>query len=63
MLGCEVWVKIGGPAPVGSDDCGFLALATRTADREDYDAADGGKPAHSMARWVNTRRQKVSCAP
>lgn len=58
VMGCELWAKIGDPAPVGPDDCEFLALATRTPDREDYEAADGGKSAHYMARWVNTRGQK-----
>ena len=58
VMGCELWVKIGDPAPAGPDDVAFLALATRTPDREDFDAADGGKSAHYMARWVNTRGQK-----
>lgn len=58
VMGCELRVKIGDPAPVGPDDCEFLVLATRSPDREDYDAADGGKPAHYMGRWVNTRNQK-----
>ena len=58
VMGCELWAKIGDPAPAGPDDCEFLALATRTPDREDYEAADGGKPAYIMGRWVNTRGQK-----
>lgn len=58
VMGCELWVKVGDPAPAGPDDCDFLALATRTPDREDYEAADGGKSAYYMGRWVNTRGQK-----
>ena len=33
----------------------FLAVDTRTPYTTDFDGADGGKQAHYMLRWVNTR--------
>jgi len=55
---CEIWVKIGGPVPVGPNECSFLAADTVTPYTATYDGADGGKLAHYMLRWVNTRGQQ-----
>ena len=45
--------------PVDPDtDLTFLGLDTRTPYLAEYGGADGGKPAHYMARWVNAKGEK-----
>jgi hypothetical protein len=53
VMGCEVWVKVGGPPPVDAPELHFLGLDTRTPYVAEFDGADAGKPAHYMLRWVN----------
>ena len=55
VMGAEIWVKIGDPAPVDPKELAFLAVDTRTPYTSDYDGADANKVAHYMLRWVNTR--------
>ena len=55
VMGVEIWVKIGAPPPVDPSELTFLAVDTRTPYTTDFDGADGGKQAHYMLRWVNTR--------
>ena len=54
-MGAEIWVKIGPTPPVDPSELTFLAVDTRTPYTTDFDGADGGKQAHYMLRWVNTR--------
>ncbi len=64
VLGAEIWFKADGP-PVDPGELEFLAVdpVTRTASRagtrapytRDYAGAQGGKPAHYMQRWVNSK--------
>ena len=54
-MGAEIWVKIGAPPPVDPSELTFLAVDTRTPYTTDFDGSDGGKQAHYMLRWVNTR--------
>lgn len=58
VSGCEVWVKIGGTAPVDPSECTYLATDTRTPYTAVYDGADGGKTAFYMLRWVNSRGER-----
>ncbi|HUT94828.1 MAG TPA: hypothetical protein VMY37_35550 [Thermoguttaceae bacterium] len=58
VMGAEIWVKIGDPAPVDPSELDFLAVDSRTPYTTDFDGADGGKTAHYMLRWVNTRGEK-----
>ena len=59
VLGAEIWVKVDDPPPVDPDtDLRFLGVDTRTPYLAQFSGADGGKPAHYMARWVNTRGEK-----
>jgi len=58
VMGAEIWVKIGDPAPTDPSELTFLSVDTRTPYTVDYDGADGGKTAHYMLRWVNTRDEK-----
>lgn len=54
VMGAEIWVKIGDPAPTDPGQLAFLALDSRTPYTADYAGADGGKTAHYMLRWVST---------
>lgn len=55
VMGCEIWVKIGDPAPTDPSQLHFLAMDTATPYVAQYDGADAGKVAHYMLRWVNRR--------
>lgn len=61
VLGAEIWVNvlaIGQPTPGDPDTFRFVALDTRTPYVLDFDAADGGKNAHYLLRWVNPTGEK-----
>ena len=58
VMGAEVWVKVGDPAPVDPNELTFLSLDTRTPYTADYAGEDANKVAHYMLRWVNTRGEK-----
>jgi len=59
VMGVEIWVKVGDPAPVDPiADLRFLGVDTRTPYLAEYSGADGGQPAHYMARWVNAKGEK-----
>ena len=51
VLGCEIWVKIGEPAPGNEKDCRFLTVDAATPYIADHVAEDAGKMAHYMLRW------------
>lgn len=55
VQGCEIWMKIGDPAPAGPNDVHYLALDTRTPYTVEFEAADAGKTAYYMLRWISTR--------
>lgn len=57
VSGCEVWMKIG-TAPTDPSELTFLAIDTRSPYTAVFDGADGGKIAHYMLRWVNTRGER-----
>jgi hypothetical protein len=61
VSGAEVWVKVAAvadPPPTDPKALTFVALDTRTPYTLDFDGADGGKNAHYMLRWVNTKGEK-----
>jgi hypothetical protein len=58
VMGCEIWVKVGPTPPADPSECRFLGLQTATPHLEEYAGADGGKLAHYLLRWVNTRGEK-----
>jgi hypothetical protein len=61
VSGAEVWVKLvdaGQPVPTDPNALSFLTLTTRPTLRTDFRAADGGKTAVYMLRWINTRGEK-----
>jgi hypothetical protein len=53
VLGCEIWVKVGDPAPTDPHDLRFLATDTATPYVAEYDGAAAGKVAYYWLRWVN----------
>jgi hypothetical protein len=53
--GCEIWTKVGDPAPTDIDDADYQATDTRSPHLLSFDGADGGKTVHIIGRWVNTR--------
>lgn len=55
VRGCQIWMKIGAPAPVSESDLTFVTEDTRTPHTIEFDAADAGKLVFYWCRWVNTR--------
>jgi hypothetical protein len=53
--GCEVWAKIGDPAPTDGKGLAFLGLDTRTPYVAEYDGEQAGQTVHYMLRWVNAK--------
>ncbi len=61
VRGCQIWVAVGGAtAPADPKDYRYLATDTATPYVAHYDGADGGKTAHYILRWENTRGE---CGP
>jgi hypothetical protein len=58
MLGAEIWLKIGGEAPVDNKDCQYLATDTATPYVYTFDGADAGKTAWYLLRWVSKNGDK-----
>jgi hypothetical protein len=57
VQGCEIWMKVGDPAPAGPNDVHYLALDTRTPYTVEFEAGDAGKTAYYMLRWLSTRAE------
>lgn len=55
VLGCQIYVKVGDPAPVDPNELHFIAMDTATPYVKVYDGADANKSAHYMLRWVNRK--------
>ncbi len=53
----EIWGEVGSPPPVDVSQMAFLAAHTRSPYLATYEGADGGKPAHDLLRWINTKGQ------
>ncbi len=61
VLGAEVWLNlqpIGQPTPTDPASFTFVALDTKTPYTIDFQAAEGGKNAHYLLRWVNSKGDK-----
>ncbi len=66
VIGCEIWVKVdavGAVPPTDPSQLDFLALDTASPYVAEYAGTDGGKNAHYMLRWVNSRGQKGPWSP
>ncbi|PYS48770.1 MAG: hypothetical protein DMF68_12120 [Acidobacteria bacterium] len=55
VQGCEIWMMIGLTPPTGPADFRYLATDTRSPYTVEFDAADAGKTAYYILRWVSTR--------
>ena len=55
VRGCEIWTKVGDPAPLDLVETEYQATDTRSPHLLTFDGADGGKTVHIIGRWVNTR--------
>ena len=53
--GCQIWSHVGDPAPADATGYVFLALDTKTPYTDVHAAADAGKTAYYMVRWVNAK--------
>lgn len=53
--GAEIYVAIADHVPQDPSEFRFAALATRTPHVLKYKGEDGGKLAHYLLRWVNTK--------
>jgi len=54
---CEIWVKLGAPAPATDPDWVFQQAAQRSPAQMNLAQGDIGKPIWIRARWVNTKGQ------
>lgn len=57
VRGCEIFVKIGGAAPLDLSECTYLATDTRTPYVAEYDGSDANQVAHYIGRWSSTRSE------
>jgi len=53
--GCEIWTKLGNPAPVNQSELSFLGVCTRSPFTVNFQGTDAGKTACYWLRWVNTK--------
>lgn len=52
---CEIWSKVGTPAPTDIGQMTYLGNASKTPQLEEYTAAQAGQTATYWLRWVSTR--------
>lgn len=45
IMGCEIWVKLGGPRPTDLTECQFLTLDTRTPYTAHFDGNEANQTA------------------
>lgn len=55
---CEIWFFVGDPAPGDPSGYAFLLSDTRTPHVHVHQAADAGKTAHYLLRWLNTKNER-----
>ena len=63
VRGCEIWMKIGTPAPVDPSELTFVTLDTRTPHLTNFDGSDAGKLVTYWLRWISTRDEKGPWSP
>lgn len=57
VMGCEVWVKVGGPPPTDLSECQYLATDSRTPYVATFDGGEANQTAHFIGRWMSTRNE------
>jgi hypothetical protein len=55
---CEIWAKVGAPAPTDESQLTYLGNASKTPQMEEYTGAQAGQTVWYWLRWVNTRGDK-----
>jgi hypothetical protein len=55
VRGCEIWMKVGTPAPVDPSELSFVTLDTRTPHTVPFAGSDANKTVTYWLRWVSTR--------
>lgn len=58
MYGAEIWLKIGGDAPVDNKECEYLTTDRATPYLWQFDAEDAGKTAWYLLRWISKNGDK-----
>ncbi|HEY5043936.1 MAG TPA: hypothetical protein VIK53_18340 [Verrucomicrobiae bacterium] len=58
VAGCEIWNKVGSPAPTDISQMAYVATDTATPYLAAYTGAQAGQTACYWLRWVNTRGEK-----
>jgi len=58
VMGAEIWVKVGDPAPKSPSELTFLGLDTQTPYIAEFEATDSGKTAYYQLRWVNRKGEQ-----
>ena len=53
--GCEMWYKLGTPAPVNQTDLSFFGVCTRSPYTIEFKGEDAGKIVWYWLRWENTK--------
>ncbi len=53
--GCEIWMKIDGPAPIDASELTYLTTDTNSPYRAAFEGKYAGKTVYYWLRWVNTR--------
>ncbi|MFY9235144.1 MAG: hypothetical protein WAO58_11885 [Fimbriimonadaceae bacterium] len=55
VYGCQLFLKVGGAAPTGIQECRQVVTDTKTPYTYDFDPEEWGQPAYWIGRWENTR--------
>jgi len=55
---CEIWAKVGAPAPTDASQLTYLGNASKSPQMEEYTGAQAGQMVWYWLRWVNTRGDK-----
>jgi len=58
VAGCEIWAKVGAPAPTDVSQMTYVATDTATPYLVEYTGAQAGQMVWYWLRWVNTRGEK-----
>jgi hypothetical protein len=58
VASCEIWSKVGGPAPTDYTQMMYVESPTKTPCLVTYEGAQAGLTVWYWMRWVNTRNQK-----
>jgi hypothetical protein len=57
VMGCQIWLKIGGSSTAGYSEFIYHTLTTKSPHIVTFKGEDAGKMAHYNFRWVNTRNE------